>query len=286
MNSLADRRTDTCARYDRDATDRTRLPTSNNRRQSFPRRRPSAVKFLAAVFCLAIATSNSIALAQPTKPAVEIPPEVASYASALDSLQKSGGKQPIEPVFEAGMQAGPSIQAILPELSDSQFQQVQHQMQGFVIARYATTFVRPSVGYFKNLSRKIGTKADRAFFDIYERTEPDTNGAFPAYIRQQTDESGCTRFDGKMLTDLYRGWLTFRTTYPDDYAPEAQGEIDSIETELLSGICSCENAQKTAAGLQTFVTAFPDLPITPKIKTRITQIHANKSSFRFNCHAG
>jgi len=262
------------------------LPTSNNHHHPFSRRRPSAVKFLAAALFLAVATSNSLALAQPTKSAVEIPPEVASYASALDSLQKSRGKQPIEPVFAAGMQASPSVQAVLPELSDSQFQQVQHQMQGFVIARDATVFVRPSVGYFKNLSRKIGAKADRAFFDIYERTEPDTKSAFPAYIRQQTDESGCTRFDDKTLTDLYRGWLTFRTTYPDDYAPEAQGEIDSIETELLSGICSCENAQKTAAGLQTFVTAFPDLPITPKIKTRITQIHTGKSSFRFNCHAG
>jgi hypothetical protein len=159
-------------------------------------------------------------------------------------------------------------------------------MQGFVIARYETTFVRPSVGYYKNLARKIGTKADRAFFDIYERTEPDTKGPFPSYIHQQTDESGCTQFDGQLLTDLYRGWITFRTTYPDAYAPEAQGEIDSIETELKSGICSCENAQKTAAGLQTFVNAFPDLPITPKIKTRITQIKTNKSSFRFNCHAG
>jgi hypothetical protein len=258
------------------------LPTSDNRRHPILRARSIAV--LAA--CLAIVTCNPIAIAQPTKPAVEIPPEVASYASALDDLQKSAGKQAIEPVFEAGMQAAPSIQAILPELSDSQFQQVQKQMQGFTIARHETALVRPSVGYFKNLSRKIGTKADRAFFDIYERTEPDTNGAFPAYIHQQAEESGCTRFDGKLLTDLYRGWLTFRTTYPDDYAPEAQGEIDSIETELRSGICSCENADKTASGLQTFVTAFPDLPITPKIKTRITQIHAGKSSFRFNCHGG
>jgi hypothetical protein len=237
------------------------------------------------VVALAIAAFGSIALAQ-TKGAVEIPPEVESYAAALDALQQSGGKQPIEPVFEQGMQAGPSLQAVLPTLSESQFEQVQHQMQGFVIARYGTTFVRPSVGYFKKLARKQGSKADRAFFDIYERTEPDTNGAFPAYIQQQTDESGCTRFEGKMLTDLYRGWITFRTAYPDDYAPEAQGEIDSIETELRSGICSCENAKQTAAGLQMFVDAFPDLPITPKIKTRIAQIRSGKSSFRFNCHAG
>jgi hypothetical protein len=86
------------------------------------------------------------------------------------------------------------------------------------------------------------------------------------------------------MSDLYGGWMTFRTMYPDAYASEAQGEIDSLETELLSGICSCDNADKTAAGLQTFVKAFPDLPITPKIKTRIATIHSGKSSFRFNCH--
>ena len=218
--------------------------------------------------------------------AVEIPPAVASYAQALDDLLKSNGKQPIEPVFEAGMQASPSIQAVLPDLSEAQFQNVQHQMRGFVVARHQTIFVRPNVAYFKALARKSGTKADRAFFDAYERAEPDTNGEFPVYIRQHTDEAGCTLFDGKLLTDLYRRWLTFRTTYPDDYAPEAQGEIDSIETELRSGICSCEDAKKTAAGLQMFVDAFPDLPITPKIKTRIAQIHSGKSTFRFNCHAG
>ena len=178
---------------------------------------------------------------------VEVPTAVADYASALNDLRTSRGKGSIEPVFEAGMQVSPQVQAILPDLSESQYQQVQRQMQGFIVVREALIVVRPSVDYFKNLARKQGTKADRAFFDIYSRTEPDGNGPFPAYIQQQTGESGCTRFDGKLLVDLYRGWLTFRTTYPDDYASEAQGEIDSLESELLSGICTCENADKTAA---------------------------------------
>jgi hypothetical protein len=218
--------------------------------------------------------------------AEEIPPAVAGYAQALDELLKSNGNQSIETVFEAGMQASPSVQAVLPDLSDAQFQKVKQQMQGFVVARDKTTIVRPKVEYFKTLARKLGSKADRAFFEVYGRTEPDVNGASPAYIRNQSDEAGCTRFDGKLLTDLYRGWLTFRTEYPDDYAPEAQGEIDSIETELRSGICSCDDAKTTAAGLQTFVDAFPDAPIAAKIKTRIAQIRAGKSPFRFNCHAG
>jgi hypothetical protein len=235
------------------------------------------------IACCAIVAVLAIALANA---AVDIPPEVGAYAKALDDLLKSNGKESIEPLFEAGMQASPSIQAVLPDLSDEQFQQVQHQMEGFVVARDKAVLVRPKVGEFKALARKKGTKADRAFFEIYGRTEPDANGTFPAYIKQQTDEAGCTRFDGKLLTDLYRGWLTFRTEYPDDYSPEAQGEIDSIETELRSGICSCEDAKTTAAGLQTFVDAFPDLPMTAKIKDRIARIRSGKSGFRFNCHAG
>ena len=235
------------------------------------------------IACCAIVAALA---APPASAAVEIPAEIASYAAALDELQKSGGRESIEPVFEAGMQASPSLQSVLPDLSEAQLQQVRQQMQGFVVGRDQAIFVRPKVEYFKALARKIGTKADRAFFEIYGRTEPDANGAFPAYVEPQTDEAGCTRFDGKLMADLYRGWLTFRTAYPDDYAPEAQGEIDSIETELLSGICSCENANKTAAGLQTFVDAFPDVPITPKIKKRIEQIRGGKSGFRFNCRAG
>lgn len=219
---------------------------------------------------------------------IEMPPALKAYATAMDDLLESHGKQPIEPVFEDGMRAAPRVQAILPDLSESQYQNVQRQMKGFIVVRreHQTTIVRPSVDFFKDLARKQGTKADKAFFAIYQRTEPDGNGPFAAYIQQQTDEAGCTRFDGKLMVDLYRGWLTFRTTYPDAYATEAQGEIDSLESELLSGICACGDEAKTTAGLQAFVDALPDLPITPKIKARIAQIRSGKSSFRFNCRAG
>jgi hypothetical protein len=215
---------------------------------------------------------------------VELPASVDAYALAMDDLLDSRGRQPIEPVFEAGMEAAPQIQALLPELTESQYQQVQRRMRGFIVVRKPAIVVRPGVDYFKSLARKQGTKADRAFFAIYQRTEPDGNGPYAAYIRQESDQVGCTRFDGNLMTELYRGWITFRTMYPDAYANEAQGEIDSLESELLSGICTCDNAEKTAAGLQTFVKALPDLPITPKIKNRIAQIRSGKSPFRFNCH--
>ncbi len=240
---------------------------------------------LAAMTCAANATVGVIAVPRALA-AEEIPVAVATYASALNDLKSGTGQQSIESVFEDGMKVSPALQAVLPELSEADYQKAQRQMQGFMVERREAIFVRPIVGYFKELAKKSGTKADRAFFDIYERTEPDGVSPFPAYSEQQTDEAGCTRFDGKQLVDLYRGWVTFRTAYPDDYAPEAQGEIDSLESELQSGICSCVDASKTAAGLQEFVTAFPDLPITPKIKRRIAEIRSGKSSFRFHCHAG
>jgi hypothetical protein len=218
-------------------------------------------------------------------PEIEMAAALKAYTTAMNELLESNGKQPIEPVFEQGMNAAPQVQAILPDLSEAQYQQVQRQMKGFIVVRgeHQATVVRPSVDYFRNLARKQGTKADMDFFAIYQRTEPDGNGPFPAYIQQQNDGIGCTRFDGKQLIYLYRGWLTFRTTYPDAYATEAQGETDSLDAELVSGICACDDADKTVAGLQAFVEAFPDLPITPKIKGRIARIRSGKSSFRFNC---
>jgi hypothetical protein len=173
---------------------------------------------------LAAAIAISCVATQVSAADVEIPPAVADYASALDDLKTSRGKSPIEPVFEAGMKVSPQVQAVLPDLSESQYQQVQRQMQGFMVVRQGPTIVRPSVDYFRTLARKQGTKADRAFFAIYSRTEPDGNGPFPAYIQQQTGESGCTRFDGKLMVDLYRGWMTFRTMYPTPTPPKRKAK--------------------------------------------------------------
>ena len=45
------------------------------------------------------------------------------------------------------------------------------------------------------------------------------------------------------MVDLYGGWMTFRTTYPDDYASEAQGEIDSLETKCSQASALRERRQ-------------------------------------------
>lgn len=244
---------------------------------------------------LAALSINTNALA--AQPAAEIPPEVASYSAAMKELVATRGPASIQPVFELGIQASPLVQAVVQDLSEADFKSVQDQMQGFVVSRGAVNAIAPTAArgpgaanlvtpknqFFKELAKRKGTPADVAFFEIYTRTEPDTNPGAPAYIRRENGAAGCTLYDGKLMVSLYRGWLDFRTRYPDKYENEAQGEIDSLDAELASGICACGSQKETVAGLQAFVTAFPDLPAAAKLRNRIAEIGGGRSKFRFNC---
>ena len=232
------------------------------------------------------------------QPAAEIPPEVTGYAAAMKELLGTQGRTSVQPVFELGIQAAPLLQAVVQDLSDADFKSVQDQMQGFVVSRgavnaaasnasrgpSAASLVTPKAQFFEDLAKRKGEPADIAFFAIYALTEPDSNNAAPAYIRRSDGAAGCTLYDGKLMVSLYRGWLDFRTRYPDKYENEAQGEIDSLDAELASGICACGSAQETAAGLQAFVDAFPDLPSAAKLRSRIAEIRGGHPKFRFNCN--
>lgn len=216
--------------------------------------------------------------------AADIPPSVDEYATALAAIMNSHGRQSLQPVFEIGIQSAPEVQAILDTLSAEEFAALQKKMPGMQIVRGSAAAVRPSAGFFSNLARRKGTKADRAFFEIYARTEPDSNPIFPVYITAQGNPGGCTRFEGPLLVGLYRGWLSFRTQYPGDYATEAQGELDSMDAEFSSGTCACGNQQQVTAGFEAFAKAFPDLPLTQKVRARLSRIKAGASHIRFECH--
>jgi hypothetical protein len=232
---------------------------------------------------VAIAGIVTLAIGIARVAAAEIPPDVDQYATALSALEHTRGRQSLEEVFELGIRSGPRLEAILESLNDADFKALRDKMRGFVIERGAVTTVHPSSEFFRKLARKKGTKVDREFFEIYARTEPESNGGLPAYIERRTDETGCTRFDGPLMTSLYRGWLGFRTAHPDDYATEAQGEIDSLTTELQAGTCACGSKEQVIAALTAFVQAFPDVPIAPELRHRIERVRHDSSHIRFNC---
>ncbi len=213
-----------------------------------------------------------------------LPPTADQYLQQLNEVRKGGSRQSLQSLYELAVRSAPGIQAVLRDLSDTQYARLQARMEGFLMTRNETAAVRPSARFFLELAKRKGTKADIAFFEAYAATEPDSSTIFPAYIRQQNANLGCTIFSGPILTDLYRRWLTFRTTFPDAYTTEAQGELDAIDAELLSGTCACETSEKVAAGLDSFVRAFPDLPIAPKINARVERIKDGTSNIRFECH--
>ncbi|HUY27724.1 MAG TPA: hypothetical protein VMV27_09925 [Candidatus Binataceae bacterium] len=252
--------------------------------------RTSIIKFRfrpsAAVTLATLVLSAAVLCARLAARAAELPASVDEYASALAAINGSRRRQSLEPVFEIAIQSSPQIQAILDTLSAAEFAALRKKMPGLQMIRGADAVVRPSADFFRNLARRKGLRADRAFFDIYARTEPDSSPVFPAYVTQRSDSSGCTRFDGPLLVGLYRGWLDFRTQYPANYTTEAQGEMDSMDAELAAGTCACGTKKQVAAGLEAFATAFPDLPLTQKIRKRIERIRAGASHIRFQCHPG
>jgi hypothetical protein len=240
-----------------------------------------AFVLLSVAAAIAGAAMLSIGLALVS--AAEIPPEVDQYAAALSEIEHTRGRQSLEDLFELGIRSGPRLEAIVESLNEADFKALRARMQGFVIEREAVITVYPSSEFFRKLARKKGTKVDREFFEIYARTEPDSNGGLPAYIARRTDETGCTRFDGPLMISLYREWLSFRTAHPDAYATEAQGEIDSLSMELQAGTCACGSKERVIAALQAFVNAFPDVPMTPELRNRIERVRHDGSHIRFNC---
>jgi hypothetical protein len=232
--------------------------------------------------CATVAAA--LALSAAAAGAINLPAAADQYAAALASIEHTRGRQPLQDLFELGIRASPGVQAIVFSLSDEQLAALKKKMVGFVIDRDETPLVRPSAEFFRKLARRKGTRADRAFFDVYARTEPDTAPAISAYIRPGADKTpGCTQFQSPIMIELYRGWLGFRTEYPDDYATEAQGELDSLDAELSAGTCACGSASQVERGLEAFARAFPDVPISVKVRERIGRIRAGTSHITFDC---
>src|SRR5207249_8239511 len=121
------------------------------------------------------------------------------------------------------------------------------------------SYLVPRPKYFAALARKIKDPAGVAFFRDYERTFPDSaGGLWPAWIRPQTDESGCTRYGSLALVAAYRRWTTYRAGFRGRFAGEVRGILAQVESELTAGTCPCEGKPEVLRELERFVEEFPD----------------------------
>jgi len=194
---------------------------------------------------------------------------------------KRPGPIALEPVLEKGLAAARDLEhGQLERLDEPAYRKVQSTMVGFFVSREEVVVAAPDADFYLKLARAKGTAVDRAFFEAYKETYPD--GVWPAYIRAQTDYSGCRVFDGKTLTGLYGAWTAFQKSYPGQYGEAAQKELAGIE-EALESTCACGGEDGVRKELEAFVKAFPGSPVAAKAAARLQTIENHTSGIRFHC---
>jgi hypothetical protein len=214
----------------------------------------------------------------------------AKYLAALEKL-KGANKGQVEPVFHLGLAAAKKLQQQISErdmapASDPKSKMpVDTKLEGFSVSTEEVLYAVPEPAYFLELARKKGTPVDIAFFENLQRTFAH-HPAWPVFIEQQTDYSGCTLYHSPDLIAVYRGWSEFAAKYPKAYKEEVAKELQRIHTAMTGDGCACEKPEGVTAGFEAFLQAFPKAPIADKVKARLEALRAGKGDFRFECHSG
>lgn len=184
----------------------------------------------------------------------------------------------IESAYSKGMQAINDLEGPLGnnenEINTKWLQEMRTKLEGFELNPNTETFVAsPNLEFFKSLSKKYGSPADIAFFELILKMQP-SNSYFPVYIQQQTDLSGCTIYDGS-LTKFHRDWTYFQQNYPQSYREKVKSYIGDIEKNLSDSRCFCDKTKEPILKeLESFLKKNPKLTVTAKIKKRISDINS------------
>ena len=214
----------------------------------------------------------------------------AKYAAALAKLKRANKGQ-VEPVFLLGLAAAQKLQEQLmardeaPAEDSKSKAPINTKLEGFAVSTEEVLYAVPEPAYFLALARKKGTPEDIAFFENLQRTFPEY-AAWPVFIEQQTDYSGCTLYNSPELIAVYRGWSEFAAKYPKAYPEQVAKELQRIHAAMTEEGCACEKAEGVTAGFEAFLQAFPKAPIADKVKSRLEALKAGKGDVRFECHSG
>lgn len=172
---------------------------------------------------------------------------------------------------------------ILERLSKKDFEEVRHKMKGFFVNRDETVYVEPDPDFFIEIAKRAGDQPSLEFFQGYSKTIPN---AWPIYIEQQTDYSGCIRYGSISLADTYARWRDYGNKFPTHYVAEVANFIRSVEDELAEGTCACGNKESVVKEFQAVIQAYPQAKIALRLRKRINQIQQGESDIREYCHSG
>lgn len=214
---------------------------------------------------------------------------VASYAAELSRVENAKGRVSMEPLFlmayamrdQLVPPASPDAASPVEALSDEEFASTQGHLRGILVNREEAVFAVPDAAFFEKLGERKGRTEDRLLLRLYHRTY--AGSAWPMYVRQQTDVSGCTDFGPGNLTKLYGEWSHYRTLHPDRYRPVVEAELARIVGKLTKSECACGPSGSVQSELRYFLHRHPGSPIAPAVRTRLNELLHGTSKIRFNC---
>lgn len=208
------------------------------------------------------------------------------YDTALRNL-RAVDKGEVEPVFRLGLAAADKLQEAIMKADEAgkELPEETKKLEGFAVSTQEALYVVPEPEFFLELAKKKGTPVDVAFFENLQRTYPSFP-AWPVYIEQQTDYSGCNRYEAPELISVYQGWTEFAAKNPKAYVAEVARQLSRIEELMTASTCACGNQAQVTGGFEAFLKAFPKASIAPKVRVRLEALKAGKSDLRFECHSG
>jgi hypothetical protein len=212
----------------------------------------------------------------------------AKYVAALAKLKRESKGQ-VEPVFLLGLAAANKLQEQLSERDEEAPAKskapINTKLEGFAVGTGEALYAVPKPAFFLALAQKKGTPEDIAFFENLQRTFAE-DPAWPVFIEQQTDISGCTLYNSPELIAVYRGWSEFAAKYPNAYPEQVVKELTRIHEAMTQEGCACEKAEGVTAGFEAFLKAFPKAPIAGQVKSQLEALKAGKGNIRFECQSG
>jgi hypothetical protein len=121
------------------------------------------------------------------------------------------------------------------------------------------------------------------FFDAFRETRDSVSAAWPAYIEQTTDFSGCTRFGSLELVRCYRLLTRFRTLHPQRYRDRIEDLLSPIEEEFTDGKCACGGVEDMEKEFRAFLREFPKSSIAPRVRERLHDLEAGTPKMKDHC---
>lgn len=214
-------------------------------------------------------------------------PAVARYEAAL-SKARAQPRVNVEELYGLALGAGAEVLRDLVKVTEAQFagrdaKPAVTAVQGLTLSWENVLYAEPQPKFFAALAREKGRPVDQAFFERLAATKPE--GTWPVYIEQQTDDSGCVRYEARVVAPVYRGWLEFKQRFPKAYARAVAQELERAE-HALAGTCACGKAKDVEAGLAELAKTLAGTKAGAIAKQQLEALRAGTSELRLECQAG